>query len=136
MVLQEQWLENEAKLINVRNQTYTYNLPLCMCICVCIYKLSNPEHTECYDRFSIVIVFCFFPQALANGITFGSEMNYSTQYMNSWMKCNGLLFYRKPDWLKQQTGTISKSIRNNYSKSQSQPKYVVSTNACGSHILH
>ena len=85
MVLQEQWLENEAKLVHVRNQTYTCNLPLCICVCMCvyIYKPSNPEHTEWDDRSSFAVAFSFFPEALAKHITFGSEMNYCTQYRNS-----------------------------------------------------
>lgn len=38
--------------------------------------------------------------------------------------------------LKQQTSTISKSISNNYSNSQSQVKHSVSTNALVLRILH
>jgi len=51
MMLQEfstQCLENEAKLINVRNQTYTYNLFLCMCMCVYVCIHTSTQHSRTY----------------------------------------------------------------------------------------
>lgn len=112
-------------------------------MCVYIYKLSNAEHTEWYDRFSINVAFSLFPEALAKHITFESEMNYCSNTGKAGWSVMACCFTGSQIWwsncsfksLKQQTSIISKTISNNYSKSQSQGQMFIFHTYCPEIIL-